>query len=154
MPRRYRDEAAHNPRADEEIVDVSDPTVLRIDLVTGGEQTDGWVHTHGLEAFGLPELEIRGVAPRFLMPGAAMLLSSIADYMLNGGRPIAAGDAMVLDDLTCVQLSEADSIPGLEDHYQAPRWAVVQLPELCCPLCDESRRHGEDGRISSSALLN
>ena len=140
MPKRFDDDVATLPSASEDI-DVSDPSVLRIDLVTSGVHTDGWVHTHGLEALGLPELELRGVTPRFLMPAAAMLLSNIADYMANGGRRVAVGDAMVLDELTFVRVARAEPIPGEADHYRHERWTVLEVPESCCPLCDESAAH-------------
>jgi hypothetical protein len=153
MPKRLDDDVATLPSSSEDI-DVSDPSVLRIDLVDSGADTDGWVHTHGLQALGLPELEIRGVAPRFLMPAAAMLLSNIADYMVNGGRRVAVGDAMVLDELTFVRVARAEPIPGEADHYQHERWTVLEVPESCCPLCDDSVEHDRVATTSRSDLLN
>ena len=53
--------------------------------------SQGWVHTHGLAKRGLPELEIRGVCPEFLMWEAGILLNHIAEYMVATGLSVKAG---------------------------------------------------------------
>ena len=46
-------------------VDVT--SALTIHMISDGEGMRGWVHTHGMAAFGKPELEIRGLPEsRFL----------------------------------------------------------------------------------------
>lgn len=115
---------------------------VRIDLVEDGEMGDSWVHTHGLDRLGLPELEIRSVAPRFMSSAAATLLGLIADYLIAGTRPVEPGDAIVIDDHTCVRLVPATPVPEHEDHYRSERWTVEDLPPCPCPICAVS---GVDG---------
>lgn len=100
--------------------------VLRIHLVTGGEGTQGWVHTHGMDKFGLAELEIRGL-PLFMGHAAADLLNQIADYMLNSGHEVKAGQMLQIGASACMVQAD-DPIPGEYEHYLVPRWNVVDHP--------------------------
>jgi hypothetical protein len=63
--------------------------VVRIDHVIG----TGWIHTHGLQNEGYPELEIRGV-PLFLAKPASELLYDVCDYMLGTRKRVQAGETM------------------------------------------------------------
>lgn len=121
----------------DERIDVTDPSVMRIDMVVEGSDGGGWVHTHGLEQFGLPELEIRSVSHVLLLPSAAVILTEVADYLLNGERPVAAGDALVLGDMTFLRLCRLSPLSDHPDHYVYERWAVVDVPESFCPLCEQ-----------------
>lgn len=126
-----------SPSASAGPIDVMDPAVLQIHMVADVDQRGPWVHTHGLEAFGLPELEIRGVMPCFLLPAAAGILVEVADYLLNGGRAVSLGQALALDEVTLVRIGRAEPLPGQLDHYGHERWMVVDVPTSYCPLCDE-----------------
>ena len=58
--------------------------------VIDGDNTNGWIHTHGMDALGLPELEIRN-CPLFLGEFAAEILRTVCDYMLDSGKVVKAG---------------------------------------------------------------
>lgn len=55
-------------------------TKAQIHWVTNGEHTKGWVHTHGMDEHGPPELEIWDI-PNFLAEDAARLLKHVCKYM-------------------------------------------------------------------------
>ncbi len=97
--------------------------------VTNGS-TKGWVHTHGMDQFGLPELEMRAV-PGFLVESAARILTSACDYMIDSAKKVSAGETMALSDHTVFQFVKADPIPGAEEHYEAERWQIVEVERLC-----------------------
>ena len=128
-----------------ELIDVTDPAVMRIDMVVGEGEAGGWVHTHGLEEFGLPELEIRSVPHVFLLPCAAVIVTEVADYLLNGERPVALGDSLVLDDMTFLRVCKLGPLPDHADHYVHERWTIVDVPPSYCPLCELP--HGCDGFV-------
>ena len=48
----------------------------------------GWVHTHGMDRHGLPELEVRGV-PGLLFEYAGNVLNEVCAYHYSASFPIA-----------------------------------------------------------------
>lgn len=131
-----------------------EPAPLRIDMVPIGADAEGWVHTHGLAALGLPELEIRGVKPSFLMSAAAALLRDIAEYMAHGPRAVRVGDELVLDEHTFVVLARADPLPEAADHYGDDRWCVEELPAPRCRWCEQAGEEPTSDSRRSDPLLN
>ena len=121
---------------------VCHPSLMEIHMVSGRGEVDGWVHTHGLSALGLPELEIRGVRPNFLMRAAAHALNDIADYLFNSGDVVELGEPLELGANTFVRLAELAPLEGHEEHYADRRWAVVGLPSVC-PACECERAAGK-----------
>lgn len=79
--------------SDDQIDDPTDDLPWVIHAVPRG---DGyyWLHTHGLSALSLPELEVLDVPSYFVGAGAAML-NGIGEYMC-GGENIVAGETMLL----------------------------------------------------------
>ena len=59
----------------------------------------GWVHTHGMDALGLPELEIRD-CPAYFGEAAARILRQVCDYMLDSGKVVKAGENMGISERT------------------------------------------------------
>ncbi len=107
---------------------------IRIEVIPSGAGARGWVHTHGMEKFGLPELEIRGAWPVFLTGEAVKILNRVADYMLNSsGKKIRKGETVALDRYTVVRFMSLEPIVGEEGHYQVARWTLVDV-------MDESER--------------
>ena len=113
---------------------------ILIDLVTDGP-AKGWLHTHGLEAYGEPELEIRGV-PLFLGPLASRVLNDLADYMLNDAEgPVLAGQ-LIRFGRSSIQVVDGgpDDDAGYDaGHYRTPRLLLVDPPDTGCE-CDECAR--------------
>ena len=112
--------------------------------VTTGEKTLGWVHTHGMRVYGLPELEIRDV-PMMLVPAASMLLNEVADYMLNEDVVVKVGERMRLGPVV-VEFSKLDPIKGGEEHYEVERWTLTDPEgegEARCE-CDNCPLESED----------
>lgn len=130
MPSKSKTKTSINP---------TEATVVH--MVFDGEKTKGWVHTHGLDKFDLPELEIRDI-PVFMMTSAGRILNLVSDYLLNGDKPIKVGETMVFGDGAIVKFIEAEPIPGDEEHYQVERWQLVDPAStmLKCAACD-----GENG---------
>lgn len=114
-------------------------STIQVHCVTSGEPTKGWVHTHGMAEYGLPELEIRGV-PVFLADPAAAVLREVCAYMLDSGKTIRLGENMGLDENTVFSFRKPISIPGEEDHYAVERWELIDIPDIC--VCDECRAAG------------
>lgn len=108
--------------------------VLSIHMVFDGEQTKGWVHTHGMNKFGHPELEVRGVSPVFLMPMVGNLLNNIADYMLNTDNKVIEGHKMTVGPFT-FRFMKLEPIPGDEEHYVHPHLALTDLEVMKCAHC-------------------
>ncbi|MBW2528734.1 MAG: hypothetical protein JRI23_31455, partial [Deltaproteobacteria bacterium] len=57
-------------------------------------------------------------------------------------------------ELTCVQVAPAEPIPGHSEHFRHERWAVIELPESCCPLCDDAPEHPTEPERGAEQLLN
>lgn len=96
--------------------------VIQIDMVLSG-----WIHTHGMENFGLPELEIRDV-PSYMYGYAGDLLNKICDYMLNGSKPVEVGQTMQFGNFCVLRLVKGEQRDQEEaSHYEYARWQVVSL---------------------------
>jgi hypothetical protein len=90
----------------------------------------GWLHTHGMDAAGLPELEMRHV-PAFLAEAAAGLLREVCDYMLETGRRIESGHTMSTSSRTRFKFVTPEPMQGDEDHYESERLQIVDHEPLC-----------------------
>ena len=84
-----------------------------------------WLHTHGLQKFARPELELLGVPRAFEAEGRTLILE-LADNLTQGIR-LSAGQEVDLDDLGRLM---ALSVPSDVDH-QSPygRLRLVDVPE-------------------------
>ena len=109
------------------------PVVQRIEChyVISGIETKGWVHTHGMDRFGFPELEIRNV-PAFLVGGAAVILRTVGNYMIDSGKKVSLGETMAISDESVFRFEKAKSIVGQENHYTTERWQIVDAECQCC----------------------
>jgi hypothetical protein len=96
-----------------------------------------WLHTHGMDAHGLPELEMRDV-PAFLAEGATGLLQHVCGYMLRRGVRIKAGETMNVSPRTGFRFIAPEPLPGAEDHYEGERLQVVDLE----PMCEDCQAEG------------
>jgi hypothetical protein len=98
----------------------------------------GWLHTHGLAAHGMPELELRDV-PLFLGRAGAGLLNELAAYLLNDApKPFAAGD-LIQSGASRILLVEGrpNARGGYDDgHYRELRLVLIDPPDDGC-ACDE-----------------
>lgn len=101
----------------------------------------GWVHTIGMSKHGKPELEIRNV-PLFLVGPAFGLLNMIADYVLNGGRPVVVGDTLQLCEDGPSMRFVASEPTGFTDAdaiiNAVPHWRLDDSPAEghCDAHCD------------------
>lgn len=103
---------------------------VQIHLITDGEGTFRWIHTHGMEHWGLPNLEIRGV-PMFLGPEATGLLNHIACYMVESqkeGKFVVPGERMQTGPMQIFEFVTLPPIEGQEDHFEYPRLALSDAP--------------------------
>ena len=91
---------------------------------------NGWVHTHGLDQFGLPELEIRNVPPMFA-EAAAQILQEVGEYLREPGVVVKSGETMAVSPHTAFRLVAAEPISGNEDHYEVERWELVPFEQVC-----------------------
>lgn len=114
---------------------VSVQELMQIHLLSDGP-TKGWVHTHGLARYGLPELEIRGI-PLFLGARAAELLNMLAEYMLTSDNVLKLGEVVQIDANTIVRLEKLAPVNGHGGHYDYERWALVDVEEATCSICRE-----------------
>ncbi len=113
---------------------------IEVHHVTDGP-AKGWIHTHGLEAHGKPELEIRGV-PLFLGAAATGLLNELADYLLNDAvAPLVAGELVAWGRWSIQALAAwPDEEAGYDpEHYRTTRLVLVDAPSDGCE-CDECAR--------------
>ena len=101
----------------------------------------GWVHTHGMDKLGLPELEVRDV-PDFLAEDAARLLRHICNYMQTGGKLVQLGEVMETSPRTRFRFVKPEPMSGNEDHYLVERLQIVGVGAVCecCGLtsCEKS----------------
>ena len=131
--------------------DIEDP--IEIHIVSTGVAEMGWIHTHGMDKYGCPDLEIRGV-PLFLMEPAAGLLNHIADYIIEqqraGKNPVKLGHTMAVSRRTALKFVKLDPIAGSENHFREERWALSDEPMRgACIDCgeehsDETHDHATD----------
>jgi hypothetical protein len=101
--------------------------------VISGSHTKGWVHTHGMDRLGLPELEMREV-PAFLVEAAANILREVCDYMIDSGKKVSLGEMMAASKQTVFRFVKAEPMPGQENHYHMERWQIVEV-ECGCAEC-------------------
>jgi hypothetical protein len=87
---------------------------------------DSWVHTQGLAALGLPELEIRGV-PNFLYPEAGQLLLHIADYMIHDKAQIQPGQTMRTGPGQYFRFMKGEPPPSNEGKYASETLRLVDI---------------------------
>jgi hypothetical protein len=99
--------------------------VVRIDHVIGS----GWIHTHGMQVEGYPELEMRAV-PLFLAKPASELLYDVCDYMLRTGRRVKAGETMASSGAV-LKFVRPEPMPSCENHYQVERLQIVDVGASC-----------------------
>jgi hypothetical protein len=96
----------------------------------------GWIHTHGLNRLGLPELEMLHV-PGFLMESAAFLINHVAEYLRHPDKPVLVGQTMQVSDHTRFRFvrGTADWMDEPEEgetsHYAVERWRIVDAEALC-----------------------
>lgn len=118
-----------------------------IHMVTDGQTTKGWLHTHGMKEFGLPELEMKGI-PRFLFQQAGILLNHVAQYMydvIGSDNPVRLGQNMQAGPMCFVKFVKATPIPGDEEHYSYDVWEVTEYAEFYDRCCmDPRHQHDED----------
>lgn len=91
---------------------------------------DRWVHTHGMEALGLPELEIRNV-PSLFVEAAMALLQHVCDYMQKPGVVVKAGERMATSPNTRFEFKASEPITGEEDHFEVERFELVGIEPNC-----------------------
>jgi len=109
---------------------------IQVHCVTSGEETKGWVHTHGMAEYGLPELEIRNV-PVFLGVPASTVLRAVCEYMLDSGKRVSLGENMALNEKMAFSFRSAVPISGEDEHYKVERWELIDLLDFC--QCEECR---------------
>lgn len=111
--------------------------LITVDAVVDGELTRGWVHTHGMDKLGLPELEIRNVTPNCLLVEASKLLNFVAQYVASAPKKVELGDTMSFgpNPAECFRFAKLPPIPGEEEHYRVERWTLVDIEQAC--LCGE-----------------
>jgi hypothetical protein len=101
----------------------------------------GWLHTHGMDRRGLPELEVRDV-PSYLAEAAARILRAACRYLRQPGVQVKVGETMAVSPKTAFRLVRGEPIPGCEDHYETERWQVVEPETLHCEESGESSVSG------------
>jgi hypothetical protein len=109
---------------------------IQVHVVTEGA-AKGWAHTHGMNALGFPELEIRNV-PTMFAAAATEILNRIADYMVNDAKvPIVSGASMQIGRMIFVKFSSSFANPKEgydENHYNVPVFLVESM-DLMCGSC-------------------
>lgn len=90
----------------------------------------GWVHTHGMDRKGLPELEVRGV-PDFLAGHAGAIIKEVCAYMIDRKGVVRLGETMGLSPNTRFRFVAAEPLPGEEEHYEVERWRLAELAGVC-----------------------
>ncbi|MBY0458807.1 MAG: DUF4261 domain-containing protein [Gemmataceae bacterium] len=90
----------------------------------------GWVHTHGMDRHGLPELEVRGV-PGLLAERAGEVINEVCAYMIDRRAKVRPGETMELSPLTRFRFEVADPLPGEEEHYRTQRWLLADIGDTC-----------------------
>ena len=131
--------------------------LIQIHMVFDGVGTTGWVHTHGMwETFQLPDLEIVGVSPLFLMTAAGGMLNHIAQYMVDGklgaagAKPVVVGQAMGMGHGVFVKFGPSSPLnpkdqDEIDGHFASPRWRVMPLMEqFKCAGCADHDKHDQE----------
>lgn len=121
------DPAAERCCSREQIISLlgTDPLVHVAFQSEQGAAENTWLHTHGMQKFGQPELGLMEV-PLSLEQEALSFLRDVAQNLINGGR-LAAGGEIDLGELGNVL---AVSAP-VDAEHQAPygRFRLVDLPQ-------------------------
>jgi hypothetical protein len=126
------------------ISDIDESSVLPVWVTKGHEEKryemhwviGGWVHTHGMDAHGYPEIEVRGV-PDFLGESVVALIRHVCNYMLDEEVRIKPGETMEISPRTRFRLIKPDPLPGEEDHYDVERLQIVDVEQVC-DCCGQS----------------
>jgi len=105
---------------------------VKFHWLVDGRETKGWIHTHGMEDLGLPELEIRD-CPAFLGEAAMRILRAVCDYMVGSGVAVQAGETMEISDITQFRFAKPTPLTQEQDHYNVARLQIVEME----PRCDE-----------------
>lgn len=115
---------------------------VTIHHVTDGAVTKGWMHTHGMDTFGLPELEIRHV-PSYFVDAAARILREACRYLQKPDVVVKVGEAMATSPQTTFRFVRATPLAGNEDHYHVERWQLVEMASECgnCGQPPDSLHH-------------
>lgn len=134
----FRSHGGPKVAAEQNTVDVQDNILIHI--VSDGETTKGWVHTHGMSKFDKPELEIRNV-PLFLCNSAGRLINELCDFLLNTDAVVTEGQTIQLSDGIPVRVVKSVPIPGDEEHFVSLRWLVTDANEGYCSVCQSGAPH-------------
>lgn len=111
-------------------------TPIEIHNVIGTPQSGHWLHTHGMDRLGLPELEIRGVPSYFVDP-AGEVLQQISKYMQEPGRAIRIGETIQIGPHSVAKFEISEPIKGSENHYEVERWSLAAVGSSGC-VCGTS----------------
>ncbi|MGB6207839.1 DUF4262 domain-containing protein [Mycobacterium sp.] len=118
--------------------DHPDATVLEwLELIHEEVQKQGWVvqfvesdrtpyaYTVGLHKRGLPELLVTGLSPQ----RAARILNSVAEYLLDGGRPIPGERILVGGEVLVdvVQVQHPDARMNVAVAFYGSELKALQL---------------------------
>jgi hypothetical protein len=114
---------------------------LQIHLATNDE-AGCWLHTHGMDVHGLPELEVRD-CPTFLAEAAAEILRSVCDYMLESDKVVKAGENMRVSANTLFGFVKPEPLPNSEDHYDVERLQITEAKPICNACKESDRLQGE-----------
>lgn len=127
---------------------------VAIHCVISGDGTKGWLHTHGMNRLGLPELEIRDVQ-LFLAEPAGALLRHVCDYMHNSGTRVYDGETMATSDKTIFRFVNSVPIPGQENHFEVERLRIVEVDVPCseCGALEGTEDTSLDDDLDCEALL-
>jgi hypothetical protein len=106
-----------------------------------GEFTKGWLHTHGMQEIGLPELEMRNV-PSMFVEAAERLLKEVCAYMQRPDVVVRLGETMAVSDQTRFRFVKPAPIPGQEGHYEHERWQLAEIDSSCdaCRLAQADQK--------------
>lgn len=105
-------------------VDVQKSIIIHI--IFNGENTKGWLHTHGMFVYGMPEVEMRSV-PLFLAHAAGELINRVCDYMLNSEDKFFKAGQVFDFGGSVFKLVRAPPLVGGENHYAADGQILFEL---------------------------
>lgn len=86
--------------------------LLRLHQVEGGVRRRAWLHTHGLQRAGVPDLELFGVAPR-LVGIASRVLQVVAARLVECGPPLPGETVPVSHDVGLLLLPTREVLKRL-----------------------------------------
>jgi hypothetical protein len=117
-----------------------------------GDEEGHWLHTHGLEEMGLPELEIRNV-PSYFVDAAANHLRQVSQYMQEPDVFVKLGETVQVGPNSVARLVQAEPLPGNEDHYESERW-VFRPVSMICSECGSDFGCEHQKKIDKGELNN